>query len=255
MGILNVTPDSFSDGGRYVETARAVEQGLRLLDEGAEILDLGGESTRPGATAVTSEEETARVEPVLEALLRVRPEVILSVDTYHAATARRVLEMGAEIVNDVSGFLWDEGMAGTVAAFGAGCVAMHARGRPQDWAGLPGLRDAEVVPLVLMGLRESLRVAEAAGIARECVMVDPGFGFGKRGAENMALHAGLQRLRELGRPVLVGTSLKRFLGGGQEATVASGVAAVLAGAHVLRVHDVAGMRRGVAVADEVLARL
>ncbi len=260
MGILNVTPDSFSDGGAFFVPARARDRGLAMLEAGAEILDLGGESTRPGARPVSAEEEQARVLPVLAAVLEARPEAIVSIDTYHASTARRALELGAEIVNDVSGLLWDEGMAEVIAAFGAGTVLMQARGRPQEWAGLPPLRAEEVLPTVLEGLERSLALALEGGIGREAVVVDPGFGFGKRGAENFALHAGLGRMAELGYPVLVGSSRKRFLTGGLggeagavlAAGTASNVAAILAGAHILRVHEVAEARAAAYVADEIL---
>ena len=261
MGILNVTPDSFSDGGEFLDAGRAVVRGLAMLDEGAEILDIGGESTRPGATALGAEEEQRRVMPVLAAVLRARPEAIVSVDTYHAATARAALEMGAEIINDVSGLRWDEGMAAVLAEYQPGVVLMHTRGRPGEWAGLPGIAEDEVVPMVMAGLRESVAKGLAAGIGRERIVVDPGFGFGKRGRENVALLAGLGRLRELGSPVLVGSSRKRFLTGGVvsedaevrlAATTAANVAAVLAGVQVLRVHDVAAARAGVDVADGIL---
>lgn len=252
MGILNVTPDSFSDGGRYLDVHAAVAHGLRLLDEGAEILDIGGESTRPGATALTTEEEQARVLPVLAALLQARPDAILSVDTYHAATARAAVAVGAEIINDVSGLMWDQGMAAALAETRPGSVLMHARGRPGEWAGLPRLRPGEVLPLVLGGLRESLDVAATTGIASETIAIDPGFGFGKIGDENLAVHAALGNLHTLGRPLLVGTSRKRFLGGGVHGSVASGVAAILAGAHILRVHDVAATREAVSLADGIL---
>ena len=265
MGIVNVTPDSFSDGGRHVSVEAAVTHGLRLLDEGADLLDVGAESTRPGATALAAEEERARLMPVVRGLRALRPEALLSVDTYHAGTAAAALAAGVDVINDVSGMLWDVAMGATLAAArpAPGVVLMQTRGRPTEWAALPGLAAEEVLPLVLDGLRERLREAKGAGVPIEAVMLDPGFGFGKRGAENFALLAGLAELHALGRPLLIGLSRKGFLAAGDgkdeaasearlHATIAANTAAVLAGAHVLRVHDVAAGRAAAAVADRVL---
>jgi dihydropteroate synthase len=277
MAIVNLTPDSFSgDGvlggdGRLAPAAAmakiAVAAAVEAVDAGADIVDLGAESTRPNATPIGSEEEQARLLPVLEHLLRERPEAVVSVDTYHAATARAAARAGAEIINDVSGLTWDEGMANVVALNGCGLVLMHARGRSKEWQSLPGLESGAVVPLVFAGLCEQMMQAEAAGIQTERIVVDPGFGFGKRGAENFALLAGLGRLRELGRPILAGLSRKGFLGEAVKpyqreelpiaearrvATVAANVAAILAGTHILRVHDLQAAREAAAVADAVL---
>jgi len=270
MAIVNLTTDSFSgDGvaGAGVETS--VEAALAAVDGGADIVDLGAESTRPGAEAASAEEEQGRLLPILEALLKERPEAIVSVDTYHAATARAAARAGAEIVNDVSGLLWDEGMAAVVAATGCGLVLMHTRGRSKDWKAQPALEPREVVvPVVLGGLRKQLDVALGAGVAREKIVVDPGFGFGKLGRENFVLLAGMDRLRELGYPVWAGVSRTGFLGAAVRglqardmpvgearlmATVAGNVAAVLQGAHVLRVHDVQAAREAAAVADALVA--
>ena len=268
MGILNVTPDSFSDGGLFSAPDTAVRRALAMLDEGAHLLDLGGESTRPGATALGAGEEQDRVLPVLSEILRLRPEAILSVDTYHAETARLAVEAGAQIINDVSGHLWDLAMSATCAEMGCGTVLMHTRGRPTEWASLPPLDEAEVVPLVKSGLQERVASALAAGIARERITIDPGFGFGKLGEENFALLADLYRLRELGFPMLAGLSRKRFLaqaaaplhgellafvGQRMHVTLAANVAAILGGAHLLRVHDVSPALEAAAIADAVLA--
>jgi len=271
MGILNLTPDSFSDGGRFFSAARAVEGALAMLELGADIVDLGGESTRPKAWPVTVEEELARVLPVLETIRAARPEAVLSIDTYHAETARQAVEAGAEIVNDVSGFSWDPAMAGVCAELSCGVVLMHTRGKPGEWGDLPGLEREAVVPTVLEGLRGCLAVAAAAGVEMERVVVDPGFGFGKMGVENYRLLAGLNELKGLGRPVLSGISRKgflartiaRFYGAGalppMEArgivTQAANVASVLAGAHILRVHDVRAAQEAVAVADAILGEV
>jgi len=270
MGILNVTPDSFSDGGQFLAVDAAVARAVAMLDEGAHILDIGGESTRPNATPLTADEEQARVLPVIEAVLRERPGTAISIDTFHAATARRAVAAGAEIVNDVSGFTWDAEMAGACAELRCGVVLMHSRGTPQEWATLPPIPPQEVMPTVLAGLRESIFAAQQGGVARERIVLDPGFGFGKIGEENYALLAGFEELRQLGLPVLSGTSRKGFLAltlapfyGGSaasaearvHATTAANVASVLAGAHILRVHDVRAAAESAAVANAILQSL
>jgi len=269
MAIVNLTADSFSgDGIAGAGLEASVAATLAAVDGGADIVDLGAESTRPGAETASADEEQGRLLPVLEALLRERPEAIVSVDTYHAATALAAARAGAEIVNDVSGLLWDEGMAAAVAASGCGLVLMHTRGRSNEWRTQPALEPrGVVVPVVMGGLRKQLVVALGAGVSREKIVVDPGFGFGKLGAENFVLLAGMEELQKLGYPVLAGVSRKGFLGEAVRgvqvrdlpvgearlvATVAGNVAAVLQGAHLLRVHDVQAAREAAAVADAVL---
>jgi len=291
MGILNLTPDSFSDGGRFLPPAAALQHALRMLDEGAGVLDLGGESTRPNSTAITPAEEQARVLPVLQAILNTRPEAILSIDTYHAETARLAVEHGAEIVNDVSGHLWDPAMSSACASLGCGAILMHTRGRPQEWRTQPALALGEVLPLVLRDLKARADAALAAGIARESIVLDPGFGFGKILDENYPLLAHLDRLHTLGFPILAGVSRKSFLARAVVAshpppdpgapgldpetrapapsppkdldsetwdwrqelpTTVANTAAILAGAHILRVHDVRPARAAAAIADRIL---
>ncbi len=269
MGVLNVTPDSFSDGGLYLDSGQAVERALRMLDEGADVIDVGGESTRPGAAReLSAGEEQDRVLPVIEGIRKERPEAVISIDTYRAATARAGLRAGVEMVNDVSGFLWDAGMAALCAAEPCGVVLMHTRGRPDEWRRLPPLAHDEVLPLVRDGLRERLDAAVAAGVAAERVVLDPGYGFGKALDENYPLLARQDELLTLGRPLLAGVSRKSFLrrrlerelkGMAREAeadlsnaTVAACTAAVLGGAHIVRVHDVSAAVAAVAVADAVL---
>jgi len=262
MAIVNLTPDSFSGDGQA--TTAGVAAAIAAVDGGADIVDLGAESTRPGSQPLTPDQEQMRLLPVLEGLLGERSRAVVSVDTYHAATAQNAIRAGAEIINDVSGLLWDEQMSSTVASEGCGLVLMHTRGRPQDWRSLPALGDEEVVPLVLEGLREQIAVAQTAGIARASIVVDPGFGFGKMGQENFALLAGLQQLGQLGYPILAGVSRKSFLGEAvrrvqtesmplaearHTATIAANVAAALSGAHILRVHEVQAAREAAAVAD------
>jgi len=268
MGILNATPDSFSDGGRFLDPRAALTHALEMLDDGADILDLGGESTRPNATPVTPHEEQARVLPILRAILAARPAAIVSIDTCHAETARLAVEAGAEVVNDVSGLLWDEAMAATCASLACGVVLMHTRGRPHEWRTLPALRPAEVLPLVLRELNERAHAALAAGIHRDAIVLDPGFGFGKAFDENVPLLARLDALHALGFPLLVGLSRKGFLrrilpqaestqaeptDALQHAILAANTAAILAGAHLLRVHDVRPARHAADLADRIRA--
>lgn len=265
MGILNITPDSFSDGGEFLDPNVALLHALDMLDDGADILDLGGESTRPNSIPLDPTIEQARVLPVMRAILQARPDAILSIDTYHAETARLAVETGAEIVNDVSGHLWDSAMSATCAALGCGAILMHTRGRPQEWPSLPPLAPNEIVPLVLRELESRVAAATAAGLSRDQMVLDPGFGFGKILNENFPLLAGLEALHSLGYPILVGLSrksfLKRAIAGFEKdpaaaasvvPTAAASTAAVLAGAHILRVHDVQPAREAAAVVDRIL---
>jgi dihydropteroate synthase len=277
MGILNVTPDSFSDGGHFYSPQhapeRALAQAITMLEEGAEILDIGGESTRPNATPLTAEEEQSRILPVIQSILRQKPEAILSIDTFHASTARRAIEAGAEIVNDVSGHLWDPEMSTTCAELHCGTILMHTRGRPQDWPTLPPLAPDEVLPLVLNELAARLEAATRAGIPRDRIVLDPGFGFGKRLDENYPLLAHFDRLHQLNLPLLAGVSRKGFLAhtlaqhpslalllngatpameDRLQATTAANVAAILAGAHIVRTHDVRPAAEAAAIADRIL---
>jgi len=262
MGILNATPDSFSDGDQFRDPRAALTHALQMLDEGADILDLGGESTRPNSTPITPAEEQSRVLPILRAILAARPEAVVSIDTYHAETARLAIDCGAEIVNDVSGFLWDDAMAAACAELACGSILMHTRGRPQQWRTLPALAPDEVLPLVLRELRARADAALAAGIAREAIVLDPGFGFGKILDENFPLLAQLDALHALGFPLLVGLSRKSFLRHAlqqaesvhalQDATTAANTTAILAGVHILRVHDVRPARQSADLADRIL---
>jgi dihydropteroate synthase len=266
VGVVNVTPDSFSDGGNFLSAAEAVDHALRLLDEGADILDLGGESTRPGTRPpVSTQEELDRVLPVLEGILQKRPETILSIDTYKSETARAAVRAGAQIVNDVSGFLWDPAMAGACADLRCGVVLMHTRGRSSEWRTQARLPHEEVVPLVLRELKQRADAAVAAGIEPAAIVLDPGFGFGKILDENYPLLARFDELHTLGYPLLAGVSRKAFLGRtlaqiyGHDvpadqrgiATVAAVAAAVLAGAHLVRVHDMKAAREAIAIADAI----
>src|SRR3984885_8489057 len=213
MAAVNLTPDSFSgDGLACAAHDEAVKFAIQRLDGGADILDLGAESTRPGALPVSADAEQERLLPMLEAVLQERPSAIISIDTYHASTARAAVAAGAEIVNDVSGLLWDDAMAAACADLQCGAILMHARGRPSDWKSLPRLSPREVLPLVKRELAERLTVAIAAGIAPEHIVLDPGFGFGKMQDANYSLLRGLPKLAALGQPLLAGVSRKSFLG-------------------------------------------
>lgn len=254
MGVLNVTPDSFSDGGRYLDPDAAIARGRELLAEGADLLDLGAESTRPGAAAVPAAEQVRRLEPVVRALV-VEPGAVLSVDTRSAEVAARALAWGAHVVNDVSA-LGDPDMAAVVAPSGAGLVLMHMRGTPATMQS--DLRYDDVVAEVAAYLRRRLAAAEAAGIAAERVALDPGIGFGKSAEQSLRLLARTDDLAALGRPLLVGASRKSFLARllgdapadrRLEASLAAAALAAFLGARILRVHDVAATTRVLKVAD------
>jgi dihydropteroate synthase len=257
MAVVNVTPDSFADSGLRFDPATAVADALRMVEAGADLLDIGGESTRPGAEAVPADEELRRVLPVLEGL-RGRVDVPLSIDTYKAEVADRALELGADIVNDVSGLSHDAGLAGVVARRRAAIVLMHNRGRSSEMYRLATYGD--VAREVVAELGEALQRAEAGGIARDRVVVDPGLGFAKRAAHTLELLARLGELAALARPILVGPSRKSFLKAGLGdvppgarvwGTAAAVTTAVLLGAHIVRVHDVAEMLQVVRVADAI----
>ncbi|MCI0340108.1 MAG: dihydropteroate synthase [Planctomycetales bacterium] len=253
QGILNVTPDSFSDGGRFLDPAAAVARGRAMAEEGADLLDVGGESTRPGSAPVPEAEERARVIPVIRALAR-DVAVPISVDTSKASVAAAALEAGAAMVNDVTALRGDPAMAGVLARAGGALVLMHMQGEPRTMQAAP--RYGEVVAEVAAFLRERVEAAVAAGIAREQLLVDPGIGFGKTLEHNLEILRRLGELRSIGRPILVGPSRKSFLGAlldlpvGErlEGTLAAVAACVLRGALVVRVHDVRAAARAVRVA-------
>ncbi|HTV81206.1 MAG TPA: dihydropteroate synthase [Acidobacteriaceae bacterium] len=266
MGVLNVTPDSFSDGGTFFGTNVATARALAMLDEGAAIVDIGGESTRPDAQPVSAQEEMDRVLPVIEAVLRERPECVISVDTYKMETARAAVAAGAEIVNDVSGLVWDPAMVRACTDLRCGVVLMHTRGRPSQWKTQPRPDPEDVLPIVRDALKHRLQHAVAAGVERERVILDPGFGFGKMAEDNYPLLARLDELLELGQPLMVGLSRKSFLGititrgaapppvlNRGNATLAATTAAILAGASVVRVHDVRPALEAARIADAILA--
>jgi dihydropteroate synthase len=254
LGVLNVTPDSFSDAGKYAEPDRAFARALELEEQGADIIDIGAESTRPGSARIGAPEELRRLIPVLKRL-KGRLSVPISVDTYKAEVAERALQHGAEIINDPSGLTFDPPIAKAVANHDAGVILNHMRGRPETWAKLPPLPD--VMGSIVRDLEASVNRARHAGIDRSRVAVDPGIGFGKRKEQNSDI---LARLRELGRlelPIMVGPSRKSFLAHAtavetQFATAAAVALSIVGGAHLIRVHDVREMRAAADVADEVI---
>jgi dihydropteroate synthase len=285
MGVVNVTPDSFSDAGQHFDRDRAVEHALKLLDDGADIVDIGGESTRPGASVlvkssqagskpdpklataasrkrspVSEQEELDRVIPVIAGIKRERPGSLVSVDTYKSGVARAAVQGGAEIVNDVSGFHWDAAMAKTLAGLNCGAVMMHSRGRPEEWRNLKPV--ADLVLLVKRELGDWSQAAVGLGIKRDRIVLDPGLGFGKNFEQNYPLLKRLDELHALRFPLLVGASRKGFVGralakDGHDAdvanrlfgTLAAETAAILKGAHIIRTHDVKASAEAARMAD------
>jgi len=268
MGIINVTPDSFSDGGQHTAPGDAVGHAMRLLDEGAAIVDIGGESTRPGAKAgmerptVNAEEEMRRILPVVVALKESRPNAIVSVDTYKAKVAQAAVEAGADIINDVSGLQWDPKMKKTLAGLDCGVVLMHTRGKPDEWSSLSKVPD--MVMLVKRELRERAEAAVTGKIRRDRIVLDPGFGFGKRLEENYPLLRRFHEFHELYFPLMAGVSRKSWIGralspNGEDfpvserlfGTVGAEVALALNGAHMIRTHDVKSSVEALRLADLV----
>jgi dihydropteroate synthase len=258
MAVVNVTPDSFSDGGRFLSPERAVEHGLRLVEAGADILDIGAESTRPGAIPVSEEEELERILPVLEGLRR-ETAIPVSVDTYKARIAEEALRLGADIVNDISALRFDARMATVAAEFRAGVVLMQMRGTPASMHRLSPSRD--ILSEVRRDLQVAVDKATSAGIARDRMLLDPGIGFGKNAAENLVLLNRLTELAGLNLPILVGPSRKSFIGGilGRPVqdrllgTAAASAVCILRGSHLLRVHDVGEIGQVARVVDAILA--
>lgn len=276
MGIVNVTPDSFSDGSQFLDPVKAVGHAIQLLDDGADIIDVGGESTRPGARVagtiagkkpdaarvVSEQQELERVLPVIQELKRRRPDAVISIDTYKANVARAAVTAGAEIVNDVSAFRWDPAMASTVAELKCGAVLMHMRGRPEEWRTLEPVSD--IVVLVKRELREWSDKTLLAGVKRERMVLDPGFGFGKNFEQNYPMLRRFDEFHQLRYPLLAGVSRKSFVGrmlnrDGQDApvdqrlfaTLATEAVVILKGAHIVRTHDVRASVEAARAADVV----
>ena len=258
MGILNVTPDSFSDGGLFYSQQKAVEHGLQMVAQGADIIDIGGESTRPGAKSVSAAVELKRVLPVIESLVQ-QVKVPISIDTKKAQVVREAIAAGAEIVNDISALNGDKKMAKTIKETGAAVVLMHIRGTPQNMQ-KGNLVYADIMGEIIAYLKKSSEKAVKAGIEKDCLVIDPGIGFGKTPEDNYKIIKNLSELKGLGMPVMVGTSRKSFIGkltGGEprqrlEGTAATVAAAIMNGCHIVRVHDVAAMKKVAAITDAIV---
>ncbi|MBN2223512.1 MAG: dihydropteroate synthase [Deltaproteobacteria bacterium] len=259
MGILNVTPDSFSDGGRYLDVDRAVDRALCMAEEGADIIDIGGESSRPGARPVSEEEETRRVVDVIEAI-RKRIDTPLSIDTYKAGVARRAVEAGASLINDISALTFDPNMAPLAARLSVPVILMHIKGTPRDMQKDP--RYTDLIGEIKGFLDRAIQHATGSGIDPERIIIDPGIGFGKTAEDNLTLIGHIRDFFDLGRPVLIGASRKSFIGAltGKPVndrlwgSIGAAAAAALLGAHIVRVHDVAETRDALAVVDAINRR-
>lgn len=257
MGVINTTPDSFSDGGLYFDKNKALEKGLQLVEDGAEIIDIGGESTRPGSEPVSPEEEIRRVVPLI-ATLRKQTDALISIDTTKSEVAHAALDAGADIINDISALRFDPRMAPLAAEEDVPVILMHMKGTPKTMQVNPTYED--VLLEVKSFLEESIDKAQASGIKKEKIIIDPGIGFGKRLKDNLALINNLHLLEELGRPILIGVSRKSFIGTildsppeeRLEGTIASAILSIIHGAHILRVHDVASVKKAVRVAEAIM---
>jgi dihydropteroate synthase len=258
MGVLNVTPDSFSDGGLFLDTHRAIEHGLRMAEEGADIIDVGGESSRPGSDPVSQDEELGRIIPVIEALAS-QLSIPISVDTYKAQVAERAIEAGAQMINDISGLRFDPQMPSVAARFDTPLILMHIKGTPKTMQQNPSYED--LMGEIITYLREGIALAErVGGVDPHQVIIDPGIGFGKRVEDNLMILKRLPELTCLGRPLIIGTSRKSFIGAvlnrevDQRAigTLATVAVSALKGAHIVRVHDVGPARQAVDMVDAVV---
>jgi len=257
MGVINVTPDSFSDGGLFLEPTEAIEHGLLMAEQGVDIIDVGGESSRPGADAVTPDEELRRVIPVIEGLAS-RLEIPISVDTYKAQVAEQAIEAGAQIINDISGLRFDPRMPAVAARFDTPLVIMHIKGNPKTMQQAP--RYTDVISEIIASLHEGIERAEQHGVDPYQVIVDPGIGFGKRVEDNLSILNRLDELAVLDRPILIGTSRKSFIGSvlnqavdqRMVGTLATVAVSVLKGAHIVRVHDVPAIRETTALVDAII---
>jgi dihydropteroate synthase len=259
IGIVNVTPDSFSDGGRFLDPGVAIKHAVKLVEDGADILDIGGESTRPGARPVSLEQELERVLPVIEGI-RDSLDVPVSIDTYKEEVAREALDSGANIVNDISGLRNSPGMAKLVAEREVPAIIMHMQGQPRNMQMEPSYED--VVREITDFFRAQVKVAMDAGVADDRIILDPGIGFGKTVEHNLEIIRGFEKFRDLGFPLLIGTSRKSFIGkildvetdGRLEGTIASTVAGVMNGADFVRVHDVRELRKAMIITDRILGK-
>jgi dihydropteroate synthase len=258
MGVLNVTPDSFSDGGEFLDPSKALARAEKLIEDGADVLDVGGESTRPGSESISADVEFSRVAPVLKGLASMRISVPVSIDTWKHEVAERALDLGAHAINDISGLRFDPGLADLAARYGAGLILSHIKGTPKNMQVDPTYDD--VVAEIKEFLKNSASVAAAAGVGDGSIVIDPGIGFGKTLRNNLEIFKRLGEIVDLGYPVLVGPSRKSFIGAildvpvddRLEGTLAASVISVMNGASMIRVHDVKEARRAVSIADAIL---
>lgn len=260
MGVLNVTPDSFSDGGRFLDKKNAIQHVIGMARDGADIIDVGGESTRPGAKDISVEEELNRVIPVIEAISN-KINIPISIDTRKSRVAEESLKAGASIVNDVSGLKYDPDMAPIVAKYNAGLIVMHAKGTPQDMQINPVYKN--LIKEIVESLKESLGMAKRAGVSKEKIVIDPGVGFGKTVEHNLEILSRLDEFKALSQPICVGTSRKSFIGkvlglpnveNRLSGTIATCVIAIMKGANILRVHDVKEVVEAARITDSILSR-
>ncbi|NIM97464.1 MAG: dihydropteroate synthase [candidate division Zixibacteria bacterium] len=257
MGILNVTPDSFSDGGRFFKSEDAVRQGMKMAEEGADLIDVGGESTRPGSDPLPKEEELSRVIPVISSLVK-KTDIPISIDTYKADVARQALDAGAQMINDISALWFDPEMKKVVREFQVPVVLMHIKGTPKNMQKDPSYED--VIPEITEYLKQSIEIAQDGGIDRHKIIIDPGIGFGKRLQDNLNILKNLKEFSILKCPILIGVSRKSFIGKildlpveeRLEGSLAALAAAVMNGANIVRVHDVKQSKRVAGVADAIL---
>ncbi len=258
MGILNVTPDSFSDGGKYIDTELAVDHALQMIDNGADIIDIGGESTRPGSDPVSEEEECKRVVPVIEKIKKINREILISVDTYKSNVALKSLDVGADLVNDVSGLTFDPNMSTILSKTDAPVIIMHINGKPKTMQNNPSYGD--LIEDIKFFLKNQVSLARKSGIKNENIILDPGIGFGKSYEHNFTILRRLNEISSLGYPIMIGPSRKAFIGDALdlpldsriEGTIATVVAGIINGAKIVRVHDVKEIKNAVIITEKIL---
>jgi len=258
MGILNITPDSFSDGGRYIDSENALNHALKMIDMGADVIDIGGESTRPGSDAISEEDECNRVIPVIESIKKINSEILISVDTYKSYVAKRAIEAGADIVNDISGLTFDPKMLSVLSENDIPVIIMHINGRPKTMQNNPSYND--LIEDVRNFLLKQCELAEENGIKKNNIILDPGIGFGKSFEHNFTLIRRLKEISDLGYPLMIGPSRKAFIGDALnlppderlEGTLATVITGILNGANIIRVHDVKEVKRAIIVTEKII---
>ena len=259
MGILNITPDSFSDGGRYLNTSRAIDRAFEMVDNGADIIDIGGESTRPGSDFISKDEELQRIVPVIQEIRNQDSEILISIDTYKSDVAEIAVDLGANIVNDISGLTFDQNMSTFLSGRDIPVIIMHIKGKPKTMQSNPIYDD--LLNDINSFFKKQIIFAQSNGIVRDNIILDPGIGFGKTFNHNLTIINNLKGLCNLGHPIMVGTSRKAFIGDildappseRVEGTIASVVASVINGANIVRVHDVKEIKKAIMVTEKILA--